>query len=142
MRRKNKCANKKPYNTKSKALEAAKRSYLLRGVKTNYYECAVCLDFHLTSKHQLPESYYKKWQEEKNTPPEKRKKQDTVAKLKKKIGRQYNMFLQIEAAILKRIEKGQPIAKPKQNYKKTILPLVEQRRIIREMQLFGLTGQK
>lgn len=51
MKRKNKCvASKKPYKTASICLEIIRNAYLLRNTKLRYYECPVCLDFHLTSK--------------------------------------------------------------------------------------------
>ena len=64
MRRANKCINKRAYSTRGQVLTAARNSYLKRQVKTNYYECAVCLDFHLTSSPKngfLPDKYFKRW---------------------------------------------------------------------------------
>lgn len=50
MKRKNKCvASKKAYSTRSECLKIINK-FLKQGRRLRYYECPVCLDFHLTSK--------------------------------------------------------------------------------------------
>jgi hypothetical protein len=51
MKRKNKCVSKKKYGTVDLVNVVIKRAYKERNVKLRYYECPVCLDFHLTSKN-------------------------------------------------------------------------------------------
>jgi hypothetical protein len=51
MKRANKCvASKKSYFSKTTCLRVIEKVYKTRKVKLRYYECPVCLDYHLTSK--------------------------------------------------------------------------------------------
>lgn len=59
MKRKNKCANKKAFNTIDKCNKAIRRSYVQGNVMLRYYECPTCLDFHLTSKNVDPRPFKK-----------------------------------------------------------------------------------
>ena len=67
MKRKNKCvASKRAYATTDECLAVMKRVYKQKKVKLWYYECPVCLDFHLTSKGSGKEMYemQKLWRDE------------------------------------------------------------------------------
>ncbi len=56
MRRKNKCvATKRAYSTTTECEEKIRRAWKERRVLLKYYECPICLDFHLTSKLTLAE---------------------------------------------------------------------------------------
>lgn len=54
MKRKNKCASKKPYFTLEVAKRVIRRAYVERGVMLRHYECPLCLDFHVTHKNVDP----------------------------------------------------------------------------------------
>jgi hypothetical protein len=81
MKRLNKCVGKSKYKYLHKALKTAEKHYRKNKVVLGIYECPICLDFHLTSKHDLiTRKYLIEW----NAPPKKKVKSKKNAPLKKK----------------------------------------------------------
>jgi len=148
---KKKCIEKRAYGLKSKALDVARKMYLRDGTETAIYECAICLDFHLTTKRCNTKQYHKKWLTEKPKPRKKKKRQEPdqcyvirnyererqskVDKIKRRVKAWYEEFLSLEKAIMARVETGQPIQRPKIKLtgtkKENTLPLSKQKEIFK-----------
>ena len=96
-----KCIEKKAFPTKSEVIRVAKNRYLKHGQNLGFYECSVCLDFHLTSKKRNLSHLHKKWKKEGL------KKNHFY--LKRKVEKQYREFLKIEERMLKRQKHGLPL---------------------------------
>jgi len=150
MKRPGKCVNKKAYAYKGQAINAAKNRYLSNGVHLGMYECPTCLDFHLTSQYCNLKHLHEGWRAGVKVKKKRKKKtqqpvtkiiirnweierQKKIDKIKRRVASQYQEFLTIEKAVLSRIEQGLTITRPKQNYKKQVLPLAEQKRILAEL---------
>jgi hypothetical protein len=117
MKRRNKCvATKRAYATTDECLREMKRTYYKSKVKLRYYECPVCLDFHLTSKGTPQQMYdvQKIWRNE---------------VLKKNIARKYQEFCRL----FNKMSREAHREKKHKSILKGILPREERLRILAEM---------
>lgn len=140
MKRKNKCvATKKSYFSKAICLRIIKNAYKTRKVKLRYYECPICLDYHLTSKGTPAElnAAKKEWGfEEFNNNHEKARLRITKKQIREReasqaiVAKQYREFKRIFNAYCRN---NGITNKKAPTILKGVLPRAERLRILAEM---------
>ena len=117
MKRRNKCvATKRAYATTDECLKVIKRVYNQKMIKLRFYECPVCLDFHLTSKGTASQMHEarKIWLKE---------------NMKKDIKRKYEEFCRLFNKMSREAHKE----KKHKSILKGVLPREQRLRILAEM---------
>jgi len=126
MKRAGKCVGKRKYPYKDTAIEMAHWKYINQGVILGVYECPTCLDFHLTSKYCNLRHLHITWEQ---TRPTWTGTHEDIKKTRKKQRKQ----LKKKVSIAKLQPNPESKNSKKRASRKAILPLVEQRRILAEL---------
>ena len=134
MKRAGKCANKRKYPYKSLTIDMAHWKYINENIHLGVYECPTCLDFHLTSKYCNLKHLHKDWEKVRNTwtgsrEEIKKKRELQRRRLKKKLA-------------VKTQPNPESNTSKRKAYKKVVLPLSEQRRILAKLDNKKLSTRK